>query len=235
VDLLHSLWWILGGGGLVVVIAVVAIVLVGGWTLLLDRRVLSVIALAIAALAAVAWWEHTKAAWIAQGRAEGEAEREQMRVQRRSDIADYVVAGAQRAAVADAELRRLRGALELAQSNRPQEVGSYVTSKANAGCSITDGFVRYHDAAVPRAAGRPAFPATAIGDVDRPSGVPLARVESVVAGNYDACQELVGRIPTLRAWCARECAAWDAKWGTKSDCARRCAPEAPRNSETKGR
>lgn len=239
--LLPSVWWLLGGGGFVA-LAVAAAVFFLGWPILLklltNRYVLGAIAIAVAGVAGWVWWESTKAGWIAQGRAEGELEREELRKQRRIDIADFGVDAAKRAADADEELRKTRRELELAQSQRPQGVGAHVTPKADAACVVPDGFVRYHDATVPRAAGRPAIPSAAVGAVDRPSGVPLSRVESVVAGNYDACQELLGRVPKLRTWCASECEAWDAKWGTKSDCARRCAPEAPSHpgsNETKAR
>lgn len=230
--------WALLGIAAAAIAAFVGVGMLGAWPLVLNRRVIGALALVLAAVAAALWWEHIKAEWMAEGaRAIAETNRK-ARDERHEAIAEYVVASSQRAIASDAEQRRIRSRLELEQLNRPKGVGAYVTPKADAACIVPDGFVRYHDAAVPRADGRPALPGAASGSADRPSGVQLSRIGSVVAGNYDACQELLERVPKLRAWCATECAAWDARWGTKSDCARRCTPQIegnPPSTNPKGR
>lgn len=83
-----------------------------------------------------------------------------------------------------------------------QEVPVYVTSNADRACVVPAGFVLHHDAA----ANLSRLPAPAVGLIDAPSGIPLSRVESVVAQNYGVAHELAAEVRAWRDWYARQSA-----------------------------
>ena len=66
-----------------------------------------------------------------------------------------------------------------------RKVPAYVTPKADAGCVVTAGFVRVHDAAA-SGAGLPDADDRSVAD-DAPSGVALSAIAETVAGNYGVC------------------------------------------------
>ena len=76
-----------------------------------------------------------------------------------------------------------------------KEVPVYVTPAADAGCTITDGFVRVHDAAatgiVPESTGNPDAPAP---------GVALSTVAETVTENYGTAHEIAEQLKALQDW-----------------------------------
>ena len=76
-----------------------------------------------------------------------------------------------------------------------REVPVYVTPVAEAGCTITDGFVRVHDAAaqgvIPDPSRNPDAPAP---------GVALSTVAETVADNYGTAHEIAAQLKALQDW-----------------------------------
>lgn len=160
---------------------------------LLNPRLLGGLALA-AALAWAAWWWRDTGVQAERAHWQGlvaEAEKRAAKQEADAREASTQLAEAQREAVA--RVRTVTHTLV-------KEVPTYVTSNADRACIVPVGFVQHHDAA----ARLSALPAAPGGLVDAPSGVPLSRVESVVAGNYAAAHELAAEVATWRQWYARQ-------------------------------
>jgi hypothetical protein len=85
-----------------------------------------------------------------------------------------------------------------------REIPVYVTTKANAGCVVPDGFRLLHDAA---AAGVPPAAEPAGESADAPSGVALSAVADTVTQNYGICHETAERLKGWQDWWAEASAA----------------------------
>lgn len=87
-----------------------------------------------------------------------------------------------------------------------REVPVYVTAKADAGCVVTTGAVRLHDAA---ATGTPPTLPDATGAPnDAASAVDLSALVATAAENYGTCRADQGRLADLQAWIRAQAAAW---------------------------
>lgn len=76
-----------------------------------------------------------------------------------------------------------------------KEVPVYVTSAADAACTLTRGFVRLHDAAATNVLPGPAEPADA-----GPAGIALSAATEVVTDNYTTCHATRNQLVKLRDW-----------------------------------
>jgi hypothetical protein len=88
--------------------------------------------------------------------------------------------------------------------DHPNDNPTYVTTKADAGCVVPDGFRLLHDAA---AAGLPPAAEPAGKSVDAPSGVAIAAVADTVTQNYGICHETAERLKGWQDWWAEASAA----------------------------
>ena len=156
---------------------------------------------AVALALAGAWWwhSHDKAAAI-------RAHDEKATIERRAAVAEFVTDISARNAKLAADLAREKTNVRTETVRIVQEVPKYVTPLADSRCVVPVGFVQHHDAAW----GLSALPPAAGGLVDKPSGIPLSRVESTVAENAGAAREWRAEALGWRKWYAARKEEWDS-------------------------
>jgi hypothetical protein len=201
------------GGSLFLVIAGVIAAAVFAWPLLLNRYVQEAIIAALLVIGALMWWEHYKDALRAEGAKECVAANVQGEVKRAESIAQFDFD------LDDARKEALERAMWAYQSidRSIKERPSHVSKTADAACVVPRGFVRDHDADVPRSARRAEVPPPQA-DADVPSGLVLSRVESVVRHNYGECEKVLSERDADNEARYKECVAWDKRFGTESGC-----------------
>jgi hypothetical protein len=218
---LFSHFW-LSGIALAAVVAFVGVGLLGGWPLVLNRRVVGALVVLLACVAVGMWRVHDIEHWRKVGAEECArqvaAVNDAAKAARRAAISEQVVESSAR----ETDLRaQLRAALSRATPPDPttptKQRATHVTRKADAGCVITAGFVRDHNANLPGAAGRATPPDATPADPDAPSGVALSQVVEVVAANYASCAAVIDAQEQRRY---ESCVAWDKRYGTNSGCTR---------------
>lgn len=150
-----------------------------------------IVAVCIALAGAWMWHAHDKAAAIRDHDQRAANER-------RAAVAEFVVDMSARNTQQRAEWAAQSGQVRIETQTIIKEVSRYVTAAADRACIVPRGFVWHHDAAW----GLSQLPGAPGGSVDQPSGVPLSRVESVVAENAGTCRELRAEIDAWRKWYA---------------------------------
>lgn len=86
-----------------------------------------------------------------------------------------------------------------------KEVPVYVTVEANNRCTITDGFVRLHDAAASATA---PVPYSAGQSADAAAGIEASAVAATVADNYGTCNVWKEQVLGWQQWYASQRALW---------------------------
>lgn len=140
-------------------------------------------------MGALLWHRHDKAAAI-------EAYVVKANAERIVAIAEFKTASDAKNATLTAQLLAERGNIKIETKTIVKEVNRYVTPFADTRCVVPTGFVRHADAAW----GLSAFSAAPDGLVDKPSGIPLSRVESVTASNAGAAREWRAEALGWRHW-----------------------------------
>jgi hypothetical protein len=153
----------------------------------------------IAAGLVFGWHVHDKRAAI-------KAFAAQAQLERRAAVAEYVVDMSARNTKLFADLATERGRIKTETQTLIREVNNYVTPLADTRCVVPAGFVQHHDAAW----GLSDLPAAAPQLVDKPSGIPLSRVESVVSENAGICQEWRSEAIGWRDWYRTNSGAYNA-------------------------
>lgn len=119
------------------------------------------------------------------------------------------------------ELNRLSTELNRSESNRKRlekdlekARKNLVTEKADAGCTITAGFVRLHDLAASgdqdAASEAASVPGSGPSDVDAPTPVKLSEVSRVVSDNYLECHTRGRLLEEWVNWYQSSKQSWDA-------------------------
>ena len=132
---------------------------------------------------------------------------------RHEAIAQLVVDQTARDAARDRELEEARKNVRTVFQYLPAKVPAYVTPLADARCVVPVGFVQLHNDAATGKAATADLAASADGgglSVDRPSGVALSAVGSIVVDNYGTCHELETQVAGWKAY-GRDVDAWAVK------------------------
>ena len=166
------------------------------------NRVVAIILLALlAAIGGGAWWQEHRV---------GKAQEKAAAVQTKLDTANATLVNVRAELKAAKEtpivITRYVDRVQIVREAArviTKEIPVYVTSQANAACTVPVGFVRIHDAA---AANRPPEPAA--GDPDAPAaGVALSAVADTISGNYTQYHALAEQVIALQDYINTSCAA----------------------------
>lgn len=139
--------------------------------------------LILSILAGSHFWAYSEGVSTERERQERQDKQDQLVI----DMAEYILLTDHDRIVSDLE-DKLRQAKDEVPSPKviTKEVIRYVTKKADAMCTLTDGFVRVHDAAIE---GRYSTLADSdAGDADTPAKIELSRATEVIAGNGAECK-----------------------------------------------
>lgn len=145
------------------------------------------------------WHQHDKAAAIDAYVVKANAERI-------AAVAEFKTTSDAENATLTAQLLAERGNIKIETKTIVKEVNRYVTPLADARCVVPVGFVRHADAAW----GLSPVPDGPDGLVDKPSGIPLSRVESVTSSNAGAAREWRAETLGWRRWYTENKARYDA-------------------------
>lgn len=208
------LWahWAYAGVAVAVLVGFVAVGLLGGWSLVLNRRVIGACGCVLACVAGALAYQ----AWVAAIRAEGAAACVAANVRATEDQAT-----AKRLFEMDQSdsVKEQQDRLLLTFALIDREKSRHVSKAADAACVIPRGFVRDHNADVPGAPASPDLPQPQTGD-DLPSGLVLSRVDTVVGHNYGECKKLLAERASAEEQRYQSCLAWDKRFNVVSGCTR---------------
>lgn len=208
--------FLLSGTVGVALLVFVAVGLLGGWSLVLNRYGLGVLAAIFAMVGLAFGYEALADRLRAEGKAEVVATNQRAQNERRAAITAWAVDKAARDVAAFDKQRLAEQRMDLERDQWKKD--SHVSKAADAACGVPDGFVFDHDRAAPRTPGRPALQLAVPANSDRRSGIPLSIASNAIVDNYSACRKLIDRVETTERKRYDDCVAYDKRYGTTSGC-----------------